>query len=247
MENGEKKSKLITVLDTFGNLFVLNVLFILFSLPVITFGASLTAMYSTTLKMVKNEEGGIWKTFWKAFKSNFKKATLVWLMAAVVLVVIAGELLFAGSVTGAMSVFYLIVAAIEICVLCLIVGFLPAIIARYDNTVMNSIKNSLLLAISNLWSWIKVSLIWFMPIFFTFYYLDVLFIYTWYLWLIFIFALLAYCSSIVIIKVFDKVTRTQNANEEEKAEKEKIRQEIAKEKHEKIMNKMKSFENKQDE
>ena len=45
-----KQSKLFSVLDVLGNLFVLNLIYILFSLPVITIGASTTAMYSISVQ-----------------------------------------------------------------------------------------------------------------------------------------------------------------------------------------------------
>ena len=59
-----KQSKLIPIMETFGNLFALNILFLLFCIPVITIGASFTAMYSYTLKMVRKEEGTLFKSFW---------------------------------------------------------------------------------------------------------------------------------------------------------------------------------------
>lgn len=59
-------------------LILLNIVFILFSLPIVTIGASVTAMFSITLKMVRGEEGGLINGFWQAFKNNFKQSTLIW-------------------------------------------------------------------------------------------------------------------------------------------------------------------------
>ena len=56
----------------------LNVLWLVCSLPIFTIGASTTAMYTVMLKVVKNEEGYIVKGFFKAFKENFKKSTIIW-------------------------------------------------------------------------------------------------------------------------------------------------------------------------
>ena len=55
----------------------LNVLWLVCSLPIFTIGASTTAMYTVMLKVVKNEEGYIVKGFFKAFKENFKKSTII--------------------------------------------------------------------------------------------------------------------------------------------------------------------------
>lgn len=55
-----------------------NLLFILCSLPVITAGASCTAMYTVLFRFVKNDEPDILKTFFRAFRDNLKKATGIW-------------------------------------------------------------------------------------------------------------------------------------------------------------------------
>ena len=62
------------------DLMCLNILWLVCSIPVITVGASTTALYTVVLKMVKNEEGYILKDFLKAFKSNFKQSTIAWIM-----------------------------------------------------------------------------------------------------------------------------------------------------------------------
>ena len=237
-----KQSKLIPIMETFGNLFALNILFLLFCIPVITIGASFTAMYSYTLKMVRKEEGTLFKSFWEAFKANFKRATAVWMIVLVAGVVIGGEIMFFLSQESAISYAYMIIAAIEIMVVALALRFLFPLVARYDNTLGNTIKNSILLSVGNLGSWIKICLIWFMPVFLSGWYIEI-FISTWYLWLIILPALLAYCSSFIMRKVFDKVARTKENIETEKSEKETKLQEQKEARANKIKDKMKRFEN----
>lgn len=65
------------------DLLILNLLFIFTSLPVFTIGASLTALYSVTLKMVRGEEGYIVKSYFKAFAQNFKQSTLLWVSSII--------------------------------------------------------------------------------------------------------------------------------------------------------------------
>lgn len=60
---------------------LLNILWFAFSIPLITIGASTCAAFSVTLKMVDDEEGYVAKMFVKAFKENFKKGTLMWLIS----------------------------------------------------------------------------------------------------------------------------------------------------------------------
>lgn len=50
------------------------------SLPIFTIGASTTALYAFTSDMVNRREGYVGKTFFKAFKAHFLKATGLWLL-----------------------------------------------------------------------------------------------------------------------------------------------------------------------
>lgn len=58
----------------------LNVLVILFSLPIFTAGAAFAAMHKVVRLIMDDEEYWIFLDFWKAFKENFKKATVIWLI-----------------------------------------------------------------------------------------------------------------------------------------------------------------------
>ena len=50
----------------------LSIVFILFCIPVVTIGAALTALYYTTVKVVRRERGYVFHEFWHCFKTNFK-------------------------------------------------------------------------------------------------------------------------------------------------------------------------------
>jgi len=56
---------------------VLNLLWCICSIPIFTIGASTTAVYYVTLKLVRDEEDGTFRSFFKSFKENFKQATAI--------------------------------------------------------------------------------------------------------------------------------------------------------------------------
>lgn len=58
----------------------LNFLWLICSLPIITIGASTTAVYYTAMRMTRDDEGYITKDFFHSFKENFLQATGVWLI-----------------------------------------------------------------------------------------------------------------------------------------------------------------------
>lgn len=65
--------------DKFSKLIMLNLLVIIFSLPVITFGAAVSALHYVLRHLYADEEGNVVIEFWKAFLDNSKKATCIWL------------------------------------------------------------------------------------------------------------------------------------------------------------------------
>lgn len=76
------ESKISTVLNTIGDLIILNLLTVLLSIPIVTFGAAFSSMYQIVLKIVRKEEGHIVSSYFKAFRENFKKSTAIWLIGS---------------------------------------------------------------------------------------------------------------------------------------------------------------------
>ncbi len=71
------RSVFLSIMETGVQAVVLNLMFLLFSLPVLTMGASLTALYAGLRAMVKKEP--CFRAFFKTFRSSFLRATLVWI------------------------------------------------------------------------------------------------------------------------------------------------------------------------
>ena len=59
---------------------MLNILWFICSIPIFTIGASTTALYYTSLKIVRSEEGYVTTLFFRSFRENFKQATRLWLI-----------------------------------------------------------------------------------------------------------------------------------------------------------------------
>ena len=68
------------ILNRMTELVLLNFIFILTCLPVLTIGASVAALYSVTLKMARNEEGYVIRGYFKGFAENFGQATMFWII-----------------------------------------------------------------------------------------------------------------------------------------------------------------------
>ena len=79
-------SKFSQIMGRVFDLMMLNIIFLIMCIPIVTIGANFTAMYYVTLKMIKNEETYIFRTYWKSFRENFKQATAIWLILLAVLI-----------------------------------------------------------------------------------------------------------------------------------------------------------------
>lgn len=126
------------------DLLVLNLLTILCSLPVVTVGAALTALDDVTLRIVRREDDGVVKGYFRAFRANLKKGValgLIFLLAAVVLYV---DYSLAAALAPVLRV--AVVAA------ALIVGAVAlyafALLARYENTLLQTLKNAATLSVA---------------------------------------------------------------------------------------------------
>ena len=83
-------SPLMSGLSKVADLIWLNILAFIFCIPVVTIGASITALNYVALKMVRNEDGYVTRAFFKSFKQNFKQATIIWLIMLLIFGVIIG-------------------------------------------------------------------------------------------------------------------------------------------------------------
>lgn len=120
----------------------LNMLWFLFSLPVVTIGASTAAAFSITLKMVDEREGYIAKQFWNAFKANLKQGIPAGLLNLFFVYALYLDFQLFHAVEG--NPIYFLILGIVGSVMCF--GYFIyayALMARYDNTLLKTLKNSM--------------------------------------------------------------------------------------------------------
>lgn len=86
---------------TIGDLIYLNLLMLLCSLPIVTAGASFTAMHSVLRNMVRNEERYTTREFFRSFKRNFWRATAAWCIFLAMMSVLVVDIMLAWSAGGA--------------------------------------------------------------------------------------------------------------------------------------------------
>ena len=142
---------------------LLNILWFICSLPIFTIGASTTALYYASLKVIRDEESHAWQLFFRSFKENFKQATQLWL-------ILLGAGLFLGadgyilyhlrkSSTGVMAVIWTLILALVIAASVLYVIellYVFPLLASVHNTNAAMLKNAFLIGTHYLFATILV-------------------------------------------------------------------------------------------
>ena len=141
----------------------LNLLWMVCSLPVFTAGAATAALYDVTLRLAREEEPPLTRRFFKAFRENFRQATILWLILLGIGVLLGADgyilyHLYKGT-TGMVSVIctlglaLIIVAAIAYVIVLL---YVFPLVASVKNTNWAMLKNALLIGIHYLFCTILV-------------------------------------------------------------------------------------------
>lgn len=148
-------------LGKLANIFLCNVLFCLFSLPLFTIGAALSALFSCMQAIWDEDEDDIMaKQFWNAFKQNFRQGTVLWLLCLLAFAFLGIYYFIVLSMTGTVGRVY----RVSFFMMCLIFLFgfqyLFPLQARYRNSIRNTLKNAWLLSIAALpWTVLSILLI----------------------------------------------------------------------------------------
>ena len=142
---------------------LLNLLWFVCSLPIVTIGASTTALYYASLKLVRDEDHHIVSQFFRSFRENFKQATVLWLILLGTGLFLAadGYILYHLRLTavGPAAVLWtlllaVIIAAAVIYVIVLLYVF--PLLASVSNTTAAMLKNAFLIGTHFLFATILV-------------------------------------------------------------------------------------------
>lgn len=143
-------SPLMRALSRIADLIILNLLTLLCCLPIITAGASLTACHYMALKMVRGEESYVIKGFFKSFKQNLKQGTIIWLLLLGLIAILVGDLMILNKIELQYNMLLrVLILAVGIIVL-FVTTFIFPTLAKFDNTVMRTIKNAFVISVLQL-------------------------------------------------------------------------------------------------
>ena len=195
-------SPLMVFLSKVADLMILNIITLFLCIPIITAGDAMTALYYMTIKMVRGEDCYIVRGYFKSFKENFKQATIIWVLAVLVFLILIGDfsiirsgLLSFGRV---MTVLLIIITVIYVFTML----YVFPVLSRFENTVKNTIRNAFLMSILNLPRTILLVIINLIP-----FALLLLFVQSVPFVILFGFSVPAYLCSTQFVKIFNALSR----------------------------------------
>lgn len=158
-------SPVMAFLTKVANLMILNFLAIICCIPIVTGGASITAMYYVTLKMARGEDPYIARNFFKSFKDNFKQATPIWIVLLVAVYALYMDWqIVENAMSGTTQTVIRILLLVVIVVVAIVALYVFPVLSRFDNTIKATIKNALLMGIINLPKTVWMLLIHLLPV-----------------------------------------------------------------------------------
>ena len=187
-----------------ADLCLLNLVCLACCIPIVTAGASITALYYVTLKMVRNEESYIFKSFFKSFKQNFRQATIIHLIMVAAAVLLYLDTNIVKAMGEPMSQIMSVIFAVFTLVYAMILLYLYPILAKFYNSVKNTFTHAVLMAIRHLPYTIIMLIICALPLLIFFVPSLQMQMTLILLLLLFGMAVIAYLNSFFLVKIFDK-------------------------------------------
>lgn len=168
-------TKLNEIMNKLLDLALLTVYWFVSCLPVFTIGTATSALYYTTQKVIKNDRGYVSGEFWCFFKENFKISTKCWLVHLILGFIFADEAYICyqmwrdGEAIGWMWIPFLVMEALNM----VMAIFTLTYIARFEDTVRRTLKNSFFIMMTHLVKGILlllllavfvIAVVWFPPV-----------------------------------------------------------------------------------
>lgn len=143
-------NKFFTFMGKMADLMILNILCLVCCIPVVTIGASVTALFYVTLKMARNEESYIVRSFFKSFKENLKQSFVINLIMLVTGLLLYFDLMISRSIEGIFGTVLMFVFTVILVIYLMLFMYIYPVLAKFYNSIRNTFTNAFLMSIRHL-------------------------------------------------------------------------------------------------
>ncbi len=193
-------SKFMQTLNRLSDLMILNFLHLLTCLPVITIGAANTALNAVCIRMDTEREGGLFRTYFRAFRDSFRQSTLLWLLLALCIAGCCANILLFSAQSGPMRYAYIFFTALLVMAV-MTSGYVFPLLSQFQNSVLGTLHNAILLSIAYLPRSLLITAVNLFPWILLFVNLYA-FLKMGILWIVVYFSAAAYLNTRILQKVF---------------------------------------------
>lgn len=193
-------SKFMQVMSRVADLIILNVIYLVTCLPVVTIGAAGTAMYTVCFRLGTAREGSLVKDYFRAFRDEFRQATLIWLFLLLFgAASCVNIILFLG--TGGWMHYLFFPFVLFLVVVLMMVSYAFPLISQFRNDTKSVLKNALIFSVAYLPRTVLIVVINVFPWALLLTNLP-MFLQVGFLWIAIYFAAAAYINARLLKKVF---------------------------------------------
>lgn len=198
-------SPIMSFLARVADLVILNVLWLLCCLPVVTAGASTTAMYHVVRHLQEESISSVTRDFFRSFKSDFRQATPVYLLLLIpTAAVVMNAWILSAQSSDVVPVYVRAIWMVSALMLTFVVSFVYPVMAYFDDTVWKTLRTAAVLAVAKLPRTVLISAINLLPIIMPFVSLP-FFLRVSIFWLLIGGSLTAYLNMLILRPVFKKI------------------------------------------
>lgn len=204
------ESSTMRFLEKAANLMLLNLLWILCSLPIITIGASSTALYTMVFKLLnsENESINIIKPFFSVFRKEFWKSEGIYGITLVLALIVTANAFGSQRLPTPLS----ICALVPFFIFCIALGYIFPLYSKFENNYVNTLKNAVLLSLIHFPKSILILCSNLLPVI-VLLLSEALFWKLFVFWILIYFALSAYFVAKWLTPIFDKMILSTKADE----------------------------------
>ena len=132
------------------DLLILNLLWLICCIPIITIGPATTAMYYVATKILNDENSGVTRPFFHSFKQNFFQGIALTLIFIATAALLFFDYRFCRTFDGTAEKIMIGAFIFFGVVYLMIVSYTFPLLSQYNNTIFGTIKNALFLAMSKI-------------------------------------------------------------------------------------------------
>lgn len=202
-----------SLMSRVADLMLLNLLFLITCIPIVTIGSAISAQYYVTWRLKEYGETSIVKDYFTSFKSNLKQGIAIWLIFLSTVTFLVFDIYISIRMGGTAGNILKIIFISLIILVLMIFSYSFFILAKFINTVKKTIAYSAYTAIRHLPSSIIILLIHLVPIA-CFLLGSYFLVYGMFVYTLIGFSLSARINTIFFYKIFSKYTvSTDNVEE----------------------------------